>query len=154
MSVKSIRGQCACGEVTFQLTGDPIVNVACYCMGCRKAAAGPCTFVRLCLIRHPNDLAYSTLSCQRDPLRNWSLKLVRTIAPNGVTQTLPAATRRSRCFAKPAVPCCGMCVGQNEKRGLSQRQYWRWSMSQHFLTRPSMIWMFTDFHRSKATETK
>ena len=36
-----VRGSCACGRVTFDVVGEPIVQLYCHCRSCRLAHAAP-----------------------------------------------------------------------------------------------------------------
>ncbi len=37
----SITGRCHCGEVRFNVTGDPVLTEFCHCPSCRRAAGAP-----------------------------------------------------------------------------------------------------------------
>ena len=36
----SITGRCLCGDVTYELTGDPIATVVCHCDHCQREGGG------------------------------------------------------------------------------------------------------------------
>lgn len=38
-----MKGQCLCGAVQFEVTGEPIWSLVCHCESCRKATSSPVT---------------------------------------------------------------------------------------------------------------
>jgi hypothetical protein len=36
-----LRGKCACGKVTFEVNGEPLVQLYCHCRSCQLAHAAP-----------------------------------------------------------------------------------------------------------------
>ncbi|WP_445260586.1 GFA family protein [Picosynechococcus sp. PCC 11901] len=34
-----MKGQCRCGQVKFEVTSEPLITMACHCVGCQKITA-------------------------------------------------------------------------------------------------------------------
>lgn len=52
----TISGRCLCGEVTYELTGDPIATVICHCDHCQRQGGGAFS---VNLLAHASQLATS-----------------------------------------------------------------------------------------------
>jgi hypothetical protein len=48
-----IKGKCFCGAVSFELTGNPVMNTLCHCNACTVAVGATCP-IHLYLIPHDN----------------------------------------------------------------------------------------------------
>ncbi|ANV92181.1 GFA family protein [Picosynechococcus sp. PCC 8807] len=38
-AVRKVKGQCRCGQVKFEVTSEPLITMACHCVGCQKMTA-------------------------------------------------------------------------------------------------------------------
>ena len=45
MAQQPMRGSCLCEGITFEISGEPLKVLSCYCLDCQKGAGGPCQSV-------------------------------------------------------------------------------------------------------------
>jgi hypothetical protein len=65
----NLKGKCACGKVTFEVDGDPLVELYCHCRSCQTAHAAPlvaAAIFRASSVNYQGDVLRVTVTTRAD----------------------------------------------------------------------------------------
>lgn len=48
----TLNGRCQCGDISYEVIGDPLLKTACHCLDCQKASGGAFTTTMVIMAEH------------------------------------------------------------------------------------------------------
>lgn len=109
-----LTGQCLCGDVSYEVSGDPLICVACHCKNCQRQAGSALSIIVGVAedavtingeLKTYNDTGDSGASVRRQFCPNCGSPVFTRLEPEGAPLFIKAGTLDDTSSLKPAFHC-------------------------------------------------